>query len=85
MAYRFINIIIVFILLPKTHPSFTILLTLFIHKHKTAHVLEACYWSSDVCSSDLLRGVAAAPLRELGEHPTAGGSVNVMKGKDRRA
>ncbi|KIN73386.1 type I DNA topoisomerase [Sulfitobacter guttiformis] len=27
------------------------------------------------------RGVAAAPLRELGEHPTAGGPVNVMKGK----
>jgi DNA topoisomerase-1 len=27
------------------------------------------------------RGVAAAPLRELGEHPVAGGPVNVMKGK----
>ncbi|MBJ3761241.1 type I DNA topoisomerase [Maribius pontilimi] len=27
------------------------------------------------------RGQAAAPLRELGEHPTAGGPVNVMKGK----
>ncbi|WOI55684.1 type I DNA topoisomerase [Palleronia sp. LCG004] len=27
------------------------------------------------------RGQAAAPLRELGEHPDAGGPVNVMKGK----
>ncbi len=27
------------------------------------------------------RGVAAKPLRELGEHPEAGGPVNVMKGK----
>ena len=27
------------------------------------------------------RGVAAKPLRELGEHPEAGGAVNVMKGK----
>ena len=27
------------------------------------------------------RGVAAAPLRELGEHPEAGGPVSVMKGK----
>jgi len=27
------------------------------------------------------RGKAAAPLRELGEHPAAGGPVNVMKGK----
>ena len=27
------------------------------------------------------RGKAAAPLRELGEHPEAGGPVNVMKGK----
>ncbi|SEN79309.1 type I DNA topoisomerase [Palleronia pelagia] len=27
------------------------------------------------------RGQAAAPLRELGEHPQAGGPVNVMKGK----
>ncbi|MGC1503913.1 MAG: type I DNA topoisomerase [Sulfitobacter sp.] len=27
------------------------------------------------------RGVAAKPLRELGEHPAAGGAVNVMKGK----
>jgi DNA topoisomerase-1 len=27
------------------------------------------------------RGVAAKPVRELGEHPEAGGSVNVMKGK----
>ncbi|MCX7561164.1 type I DNA topoisomerase [Sulfitobacter sp. F26204] len=27
------------------------------------------------------RGAAAKPLRELGEHPVAGGAVNVMKGK----
>lgn len=27
------------------------------------------------------RGAAAKPLRELGEHPAAGGPVNVMKGK----
>ncbi len=27
------------------------------------------------------RGAAAKPLRELGEHPEAGGAVNVMKGK----
>lgn len=27
------------------------------------------------------RGKAAAPLRELGEHPEAGGAVNIMKGK----
>ncbi|MDF3412983.1 type I DNA topoisomerase [Sulfitobacter sp. M57] len=27
------------------------------------------------------RGAAAKPLRELGEHPAAGGAVNVMKGK----
>jgi DNA topoisomerase-1 len=27
------------------------------------------------------RGVAAAPLRELGEHPDMGGPINIMKGK----
>jgi DNA topoisomerase-1 len=27
------------------------------------------------------RGVAAAPLRELGEHPDLGGPINIMKGK----
>ena len=27
------------------------------------------------------RGVAATPLRELGEHPQEGGPVNIMKGK----
>jgi DNA topoisomerase-1 len=27
------------------------------------------------------RGVAAAPLRELGEHPDMSGSINIMKGK----
>ena len=27
------------------------------------------------------RGVAATPLKELGEHPDGGGAVNIMKGK----
>src|SRR3546814_4868751 len=34
----------------------------FFFKQKTAYEMRISDWSSDVCSSDLLDGVAAAPL-----------------------
>src|SRR3546814_1847651 len=39
-------------------------LILFFFKQKTAYEMRISYWSSDVCSSDLIRQCPPGPLRD---------------------
>src|SRR3546814_8560170 len=46
------------------------MLIFFFFKHKTAYEMRISDWSSDVCSSDLPRGVE----RVIGQHPRTTGA-----------